>query len=360
MKKIFLLTVLAMAISCKKDIPEETREQINKNKKFWINRNNMIKKDQTNKEYPIKGNQVITKKIMNSIDIHSQSLQFEVYIDDVLLYNFKGEATKNQGGAIGSHDINPLLLSSGLHEVKVRLYPSYGDLVFGDGGGINLVFFQYPYPNLKQVTYNENMNGEEGIFLDQQKEFWMAEKGEYGKPSYVAAHYESKEPLKLKGLPMYEWRSTFEASVPFDYVGWRNSVNLKKENEESDALKKELYSKYNNIYEIIKNKEIDKFISLIKEREELTGKTLFYGANEMKLRENEFIKLLKNDDYEIEPLFEESFYLDFQGYGKLVTIVNKADKDGIIRLKNKKNTNEVIYLDFLFQRKIKGNPLSII
>jgi hypothetical protein len=52
--------------------------------------------------------------------------------------------------------------------------------------------------------------------------------------------------------------------------------------------------------------------------------------------------------------------MDFQGYGKLVTFLHKADKEGVIRLKNKKNPDEVIYLDFLFQRKLKNGKLSII
>jgi len=70
--------------------------------------------------------------------------------------------------------------------------------------------------------------------------------------------------------------------------------------------------------------------------------------------------MLQNSDYELEPLFEETFHLEFQGYGKLVSILNKADKEGIIRLKNKKDPNQKVYLDFLFQRKKKGDKLSVI
>ncbi|HCN49200.1 MAG TPA: hypothetical protein DIT10_08905 [Chryseobacterium sp.] len=360
MKKIFFLSVFLMLASCNKGISQETISEVKKNENFWKQREKMITDNEKDNEFPIKKDRLVNEKRVNSIDIHSQSLQFEVYIDDVLLYNFKGEASQHQGGAIGAHEINPLLLTSGTHEVKVRMYPALGQNIFGDAGGLNLIFFHYPYPNLKQVTYNAAMNGEEGIFLDQQKEYWAAEKGEYGKPGYAEAHYEPKEPLKLKGLPMYEWRSTFEADVPFDLVGWRNSVNLKKEYQENKNLNNEVIAEYKKIYEIIKSRDKDKFLQLIKEREDLTAETLYYGANEKNARSNEFVKMLQNNDYELEPLFEETFHLEFQGYGKLVSILNKADKEGIIRLKSKKNPNEKVYLDFLFQRKKKGDKLSVI
>ncbi|MFZ4929857.1 hypothetical protein [Chryseobacterium sp. Mn2064] len=360
MKKILFLSVFLIMASCNQSISQETINEVKKNENFWKQRDKMSTDNEKDKEYPIKKDRIVNEKRVNSIDIHSQSIQFEVYVDDVLLYNFKGEASQHQGGAIGAHEINPLLLTSGTHEVKVRMYPALGQNVFGDAGGLNLIFFHYPYPDLKKVTYNPAMNGAEGIFLDQQKEYWAAEKGEYGKPGYVEARYEPKIALPLKGLPVYEWRSTFEADVPFDLVGWRNSVNLKKEFEDDKKLKDEVIAEYRKIYEIIKNKDKEKFLQLIKDREELTSQTLYYGAAEKAARSNEFLKLLQNDEYEIEPLFEETFYLEFQGYGKLVSILNKADKEGIIRLKNKKKPDEKVYLDFLFQKKKKGDKLSVI
>jgi hypothetical protein len=100
----------------------------------------MITDNEKDNEFPIKKDRLVNEKRVNSIDIHSQSLQFEVYVDDVLLYNFKGEASQHQGGAIGAHEINPLLLTSGTHEVKVRMYPALGQNIFGDAGGLNLIF----------------------------------------------------------------------------------------------------------------------------------------------------------------------------------------------------------------------------
>lgn len=334
--------------------------QITNNENFWKNRNIMITNNEKGKEYPIEKDTVINDKRSNAIYILSSSVQFEVLVNDVLLYNFKGEASKNQGGATGMHEINPLLLTSGTHEIKVRIYPAYGEKLLSGGGSVGLIFQYFPFNNIKNITYNSSANGSSGILLDQEKEYWKDEEGEYGQANYVKAHYEPKLPLNFSGLPFYEWRSTFKADVPFNLAGWRNSTNLKEENENSDKISAELYNEYENLYNIIRDKQIDKFVSLIEDREELIAKTLYYGSAEKSLRTDEFIKLIKNDDYELQPLYRESFYLDYQGYGKLVTFLNKADKEGVIRFKSKKNPDENIYLDFLFQRKKKGDKLTVI
>jgi hypothetical protein len=54
----------------------------------------------------------------------------------------------------------------------------------------------------------------------------------------------------------------------------------------------------------------------------------------------------------------------FSWYAKLKnikeTLLHLAYGEGIIRLINKKDPNENIYLDFLFQRKEKGGQLTVI
>jgi hypothetical protein len=312
-------------------------------------------------EYPIKKDTTIGNETRsNYIYIHSSYWQFEVYIDDVFLMNFKGEIAKGPGGITGGYQTNPLLLTTGIHEVKIRIYPAYGDLFF-DEGAIGLTFQHYRNGDLRTMIYDEKMRGKDGIRLDQSHEQWIGEKGEYGTSSYIKGHYEPKAPLPVKGLAIYEWRSTFEAQVPFDLVGWRNSVNLEKEQEdEKKNIKAELIAEYKKVHEIIKNRDVQGYLKLVKEREELLGKTMYYTEKDRKEKIKMVEELLNNSDYEIEPLFEETFKLEYQAYGKLVTLLHLADGEGIIRLINKKDPNENIYLDFLFQRKEKGGKLTVI
>lgn len=361
--KLSVISICLFALfSCQSKLSQETIDKIKEKEPFWQTRTDLINKNKTTIEYPIKKDTTIgNEKRFNQIYINSGSFQFEVYIDDVFLMNMKGEATKGQGGITGGYQINPFLLTSGTHEIKIRIYPAYGQKVFGPGGSIELLFQHYKDGDLRTMVYDEKMGGRDGIRLDQDHEQWIGEKGEYDTPSYVKGHYEPKDPLPVKGLPIYEWRSTFDAQVPFDFIGWRNSVNLQKEQEdEKKNIKAELIVEYRKIYEIIKNRDVQGYLNFVKEKEDLLGKTLYYTEKERKEKIKMAEELLNNSDYELEPLFEETFKLEYQGYGKLVTLLHLADGEGIIRLTNKKDPNENIYLDFLFQRKEKGGKLTVI
>ncbi|TRX30903.1 hypothetical protein FNW52_19510 [Flavobacterium sp. ZT3R18] len=361
MKIIVVVLCLFALFSCQSNLSQETKEKIEEKETFWKERTQTIYKNKNTKEYPLKKDTSLTEQRTNRIYLRSNNCQFEAFVDDVLLYKKMGESTKKGGGVSTNFDINQLLLTSGTHEIKIRMYPKYNEPVFGEGGYVGLTFSYFKNRDLQTKEYNLNMNGASGMDLDQSTEQWVDDKGELGNADYVEAHYEPKKPLPLKGLPIYEWRSTFDAQVNFDKIGWRNSVNLKKEqDDEKKDIRTELLKEYQKIHEIISKKDVTGYLSLIREREELVMATLHYRENEKELRSNEFVKIIKDNDYELEPLFEETFQLEYQGYGKLVMFLNKANGEGIIRLKNKKNPDENVYLDFRFQRKGKGEKLTVI
>lgn len=362
MKLSITIFCLAILSSCQSNLSQETLNKIKEKEAFWKARSQTINKNQNTMEFPQKKDTTITEERTNRIYLRSSSCQFEVFVNDVLLYKEMGQSTKNGGGINGDFDINQLLLTSGLHEIKVRMYPKYNDPVFGEGAGaVGLTFSYFKNRDLRTMQYNLQMRGKNGITLDQDVEQWVDEQGDYGTADYIEAHYEPKTPLPLKGLPVYEWRSTFNAQVDFDKIGWRNSVNLKKEqDDEKKDIKAELLKEYQKIHEIIAQKNTVEYLSFVKEREELVTSTLHYRENDKKERSNEFVKAIMDDNYELEPLFEETFQLEYQAYGKIVMFLNKADGEGIIKLKNKKNPAEVMHLDFRFQRKEKGGKLTAI
>lgn len=361
MKKILLLASLLLTIGCKPTFSQEIKEQIKAQESFWKNRNHMNTKNDPQKIFPIAKNTRTINIRTNRIYLRSMKCQFEVFVNDVLLFKTMGEITKNGGGITGSYDINQLMLTSGTHEVKVRMYPMYDLQLFDQYTPyMDLTFSYFKDRDLKTTKYNKKMNGHNGIELSQSNQQWITKYNEEHQEEYDG-DYEPKTPINFEGLPMYEWRSTFDAEVDFDLVGWRESVNLKKENkDQEDKLKNKLIQAYKNIHQLIKNKDIKGYLALVKEREELITTSLHYKENEKPLREQEFTKLLESNEYEVEPLFEEVIQLEFQAYGKLVMLLHKADGEGIIRLRNKKDPKDRIYLDFRFQRKKKNEPLSVI
>ncbi len=362
-KNLWVLFFIICLYSCKKTEPSaETKELIKQNESFWKNRKNTQNKTMQEKIFPIPDTNAETpENRTNRIYINSMQCQYEVFVNDVLLMKLMGPITETGGGMTGDYDINQLMLTSGTHEVKVRIYPKHGVEVFPKGEGqIKLTFSHFRDRNLKTVTYNQELNGHNGIQISQSDKQWISKYSEEHQEEYDG-DYQPKTPNKFEGLPVYEWRSTFDAAVPFDFAGWRESVDIKKEYDNNEeVLIKELKKLYQDIHTIFQKKDTDAYLKMVKEREELITSCLLYKQNEKSLREKEFITLIESNEYELEPLFEETFQLEFQAYGKLVMFLHKADGEGIIRLKNKKDPNDTIFLDFRFHRKDKGEPLSII
>ncbi|MBE5320498.1 hypothetical protein IM793_15130 [Pedobacter sp. MR2016-19] len=361
MSRITLIgTVSLILMSCQQQLPGKTKKQLKQTENFWKQRNRLITMEKTKIEFPQKIDTTLTERRVNRIYIDNMECQFEVFVDDVLLLRIMGPITQNGGGISGDHDINQLLLTSGKHEVMVRMYPKFKQTVFGEEGYVNLKFSHFTRETFKKPIYFSDMNAHNGVHIDQSEKQWIEKWDQENQVGYDGDYVE-KQPHKFKGFPVYEWHSIFKAEVPFDMVGWRNSINLRKEEyEEKKDIRNEVFAEYKKIYELIEKRDVQAYLNLVKEREELVTQALHYRENEKKARAEEFVKLIQDPDYEIEPMYAETFQLDYQGYGKLVSLVNKIDGEGIIRLKNNKNHDDCVYLDFRFQRKHKGDKLTVI
>ncbi|PST83474.1 hypothetical protein C7T94_13000 [Pedobacter yulinensis] len=327
---------------------------------FWKQGALSVRKLNETMEYPVKKEPHIAEKRIHRIYIDNMACQFEVFVDDVLLLRTMGEITRNGGGMNGDHDINQLLLSPGKHEVKVRMYPKFGQPVFGDEGYVNLKFSHFTRETFRKPVYDPAMNSHNGIQINQADKQWI-EKWDHENQVGYEGDYVAKQPDRFKGLQAYEWRRTFDAELPFAHTGWRESVNLQKEQDDEDKnIRREVLEISREIHAHLSARDAAAYLKLVTEREELITQTLFYRDNEKKLREQEFVKLIRDEAYELQPLLPETCRLDYQGYGKLVALVNNTDGEGAIRFKNRNDPNDVIYMDFRFQRKHKGSKLSVI
>lgn len=223
--------------------------------------------------------------------------------------------------------INTLLLGSGKHIIDLKIYP-----------------------NLNQSTLNENSYGEITLHYfdtdnyDREIELFVREtpNGDHN---------------NLNGLPYYQLKAEINLELPFSIEGWTNSVNLKDEMENGKDLKREIQNSYDDIITIIKNRDVQAFSKLIKEREELLGVAFYSTAQEKKDNLNEFLEIIQNPDYELQP-YPEKAELHFFAYGKLVTLSSPI-RESVIELINKK-TEKIISLDFYFHRKNKGGKLEVI
>ncbi|WP_237276253.1 hypothetical protein [Tenacibaculum ovolyticum] len=348
MTRYCIILVVSLLTGCKQ-APSQviTSENLTKNQAFWQQKNK-IKKATTDKDvFPKKIYSIETlEKRRHRVYLRNAFCQFEAYINDVLIYRMIGNTTNGGAGINGDIPINQYLLFSGVHEIKIRMYPADNKSFFGKKGFLS-TDFSYFILDLNDIVYNEKMGGREGLSIGQ-TEYHL---GELRKPN--------NPPHKLEGLPIYEWRTTFEASVPFEVEGWLNSINLKEEQEEK-KLKSELLLAYKELYEIIAKRDVLAYLEAVKLRENRISNAFYLTKEEQEKRNAEFINLLEDKNYEILPIAEETIVLEYQGYGKLGILSDVRDGEGIIRLRNKENPEEIVTLDFRFHRKKKGVPLSVI
>ncbi|OXA83430.1 hypothetical protein [Flavobacterium hercynium] len=203
------------------------------------------------------------KNLKNSLDIKNKSYriytrlsncQAELFVDDMLAFSYMGDlALKGKRTAV-EVPINTLLLSSGKHTIDLKIYP-----------------------NLNQSTLNEDSYGEITLHYfdtdnyDKEVELFVKEtpNGDHN---------------NLNGLPYYQLKAEINLVLPFSIEGWTNSVDLKDEMENGNDLKREVQNSYDDIIKIIKDRDVNTFSKLIKEREDLLG-VAFYSTSQQKKRQ---------------------------------------------------------------------------
>lgn len=153
-----------------------------------------------------------------------------------------------------------------------------------------------------------------------------------------------------------EFRITgdFDADVPYDHGGWKKSVDLINENKK--ILFKEIQNFYDELYNIFKTNNIDKYKSLTDLRfKELCG-SFYLSEAQMKRREVSFIPKFKGAIQQV-PI--ENYQIIFLGEGKLVAIRIPNEPIGL-KFISDDETESVIYEQAIFHKKNKGDALTLI
>ena len=146
--------------------------------------------------------------------------------------------------------------------------------------------------------------------------------------------------------------------LPFEIEGWKNSVNLKEEQEDGHDLKKELQKAYQNLWDIINKKDTASLLKIINERENLLASSFYFNPKEKEEAIEDLLSIIKDDTYQLAP-FPQEAKMYFYGYGKMVTLLD-LEREGIIRFVNKKDPTETISLEFRFHRKKTNEELKVI
>ena len=164
---------------------------------------------------------------------------------------------------------------------------------------------------------------------------------------------------KISNLSFFESIDTFEVKNIPEFDGWKNSVNLTKENK--DALKKELYAFYADIYQILKNKDLKGYLELIKEREKYLDWVHCFKTTDAELHLKAIEETIVAKGYHLQPLPSiNEVFIRFEAYGKLVSFVDKDGRDIIQYFYEDDQVKRLSLMNFRIHRKKVGNKLEVI
>ncbi|WP_271782287.1 hypothetical protein [Aquimarina algiphila] len=243
--------------------------------------------------------QVISKEKQITYAIHiNAKTPYEIFLDDIPLPRFGRHYSSGMNATL---ELNPYLLSNGVHKLKVRYLPLETakdgllhpeDVFFNKDAKWNMFFVNYVKDNTDPLGYNGEID------------------------------YENSE-LKIipPPNPVPFWEQVFELDIkdlPYKLEGWSNSEDLSKLDE--DVLEHEVFSYYNMLRDIMNNGEVNKYIQLNKKSgEEVVIST--YDKDSKWLtsdeRKEDLINTCKGN---MLPINKEDYTLKLYAYGKIVAI----------------------------------------
>jgi len=154
-----------------------------------------------------------------------------------------------------------------------------------------------------------------------------------------------------KNLPFYIIKDIFQAELPFNFTGWKNSVDLSKENK--DELYQEIIKWNEEIASIYQTSNQEKYYTAFKSRDMELNKSLY-------LPQSKSFSFHPQDKY-ILPLPNKLYKLELYADGKLASVRIPYELPGFRYDPKVKNEDSMGFsLNVYFHRREIGLPLEII
>lgn len=178
---------------------------------------------------------------------------------------------------------------------------------------------------------------------------------DYSKPRILISEISIPEFVKdEEQRKEFQISGEFEANIPYNHEGWKNSENLL--NEDKKLLFEEIEDFYNELYNIFKSYNIEKYKKYTRVRFNELCNSFYLTEQEMKKREVSFIPKFEG---EIQKISIENYQIIFLGGGKLVALRIPNEPIGL-KFISDDETDSVIYEQAIFHRKSEGAPLTLI
>lgn len=292
------------------------------------------------------------KNYNERINYHAQisigGCNFEVLINDFPVHQFFGPIN---GSLNTNTPINMAILGNGEQTWKVRIYPIHDRKEINDG-----------------VTFTPRAAIEKGARAKisikglRFKENGDIEK-EFGKVLNFEAPLNKDEKtgeniFSDAGKPYIEYSGTFQADVPYTLNGWKNSIDLSKENKAQ--LKNELLKEYEKYKDWLQNRELDKIASSKLNGKKEDAQALFYNKKIKQEFIYDFIDMWGKKGLKTQSL--ENIDIKYYGNNKVITLTNRSYNDSPLWATyiDEENDNSYILIPLYFHRPKPDAPLEVI
>ena len=252
---------------------------------------------------------------------------YEIYINDMLA-NFSF-TTGNSAGEQHA-DIPQYILQSGPQEIKIKIYPK----AIQDG--------KLEEKLRQEATFSARIvHGEYG-------------KTEWDSFSQVAA---LKVPIE-SGKNTIEYKTTFNAQVPYQSAGWATGVDLSKE-QKTDLIKEAL-SINQQFAKAYRNKDIESIASMIYKREKEIAQSFFFLSGEPKSYDDGWEKIQKEADQIQKIKIIDQYDLWYFANGKVIALLQHQGEDRDFPVIEAETDERYVYYALYLYRPKAGAPLKII
>ncbi|MGO3183412.1 MAG: hypothetical protein ACTIJ9_11325 [Aequorivita sp.] len=254
------------------------------------------------------------KKPYFVVDFNKSICNFEILINDIPAFK------SMDGGSLASHyPINQFILESGSQNISIRVLPLLGETLLQKDS----------YLKIKVHSFDSETQDYENL----------DEVYQYETPSYEKQEY-----------PAILITDSFNAKVPFNLEGWKNSVVL----ENISEIEKQAATFYKKLHQLAQ-KDTESLFNLFSEKFTEVDEALYLKADNKKEWQS-LLNQLSQEDFVLQP-FPQSIKTNLYGFGKVVETTSLIG-NSILYYKNKEG--DEFSLPVLIHKKSKDSDFEII
>lgn len=172
---------------------------------------------------------------------------------------------------------------------------------------------------------------------------------------FSTSHKPGTEKFLGSGQKFFEFKGSFDAKVPYQLEGWKNSKDLSKEDQ--DILLKEAVEAYNNFRNILIKKDVNAYASLMYDKEVELAKVFYWNTPaDSKERWDEMSGTVR-EKRAVLPL--KDFKMVLYAGGKVLTLQPTSEmyKDYLSAI-HTQTEDEDIQISFMLHKKAGSNELT--